>query len=258
MRSAAPWLSLVFVGGCFVDALGGGEGGSSSGAGGNGASTTGAETTVSSGGAGPGTTASTGQTGTAASTTGTAGGGGSGDGGGGGEPGPVCGNGVVEAGEQCDAGMGGSPYCNACTVVCDGPYDVLDQATLHCYYDTVDDGMHYSWTASRDWCVTQWGGDHVVINDAAELAFLQGLAPNGFNEDRWIGAHDMQTEDAFVWVDPAVPWTYAPATAPWFGAEPNGGGNEDCVVLRADGLLEEVDCNQGLTHHLCERAPAGL
>lgn len=256
MRTAWLFLLIASGAGCFVDALGGGAGGADDGS--TETTTSGSPTTTSGAGAGPSTTTSTSSSSSAGgSGQGGSGEGGSGEGGQGGSPPDLCGNGFIDAGEQCDPGLVPSDYCSGCMVVCNGMYEVLNPANNHCYYNPGEDGMHYSWIASRGWCTVQWGGDQVVIDDAAELAFVQGL-PAGVNEHRWLGASDLVVEDVFVWIDVLVPWTYQGGMPPWFGSEPNGGGNDDCVIIRPDGLFEEVDCNQANTHHFCERAPVGL
>ena len=252
--SVSSLVLTVVASGCFVDALGeavdGGAG--QGGAGPTTPASSGSPAATSSSSGGPGSTssastsdASVTASSTAASSSST------------GQT-PMCGNDIIEAGEQCDSSNPGHPYCQACMVVCSGQYDVMDATTFHCYYDTVADGVHSTWQGGRDWCTGTWGGDLVVINSPDELAFLQGLAPNQYNEDRWIGATDSATEDTFVWVD-GSPFVYAPSTAPWASGEPNGSGSHDCVVLQANGTLDEVDCdgNDGFTHHMCERAPVG-
>lgn len=237
------------VGGGGVGASGGGDV-DGTGAGANG----GAGAT----GAGSGTGASsTGGSATGGSAAGGAGGAG-GLGGTGGVKMPVCGDSFIDPGEECDDGPGSpSPYCTAgCVVVCDGQYDVKDPLTHHCYYDTVVDGVHSTWQEGQAWCAASWGGHLVVISNAAELAFVAALAPNQYNEDRWIGAHDRDTEGSYEWVN-GEPWVFTDGVPPWQSGEPSGASSDDCIVLRSTGELAEVSCVQNWTHHMCERPPVG-
>jgi hypothetical protein len=220
-----------------------------SGVGGSAQAVGGANSRASSGGA------SSTSSDTGGESRGSAGGGGSG--GSGGMNPPVCGDGHIDPGEECDDGPSSpSQYCDACDVICDGPFEVEDPQSHHCYYDTVADAMHNSWQTGRSWCQTAFNGDLVVISDMAELAFVQGLASNEYNEDRWIGATDSGQEGQYEWVN-GEPWVYMNGNAPWASGEPSQSTTDDCIVLQWDGSIAEVSCVQGGTHQMCERVPEG-
>jgi cysteine-rich repeat protein len=183
-------------------------------------------------------------------------------GGAGGAP-PMCGNGVIEAGEQCDddndlTGDG----CADCAVECSGPDEVLDPTTFHCYLF----GPSLTWQASVDACIG-WGGHLAAITDEDELAFVR----THVTEQIWLGASELAEEDVWVWVS-GEPWAY---TA-WLTGEPNEGSGPSGAGGAGGGVPYEEDClelwdevgaaegfgfaDDGCAHvqpALCERWPAG-
>lgn len=215
----------------------GGLGGASSGAGGAGGDGT------STGGIGSGA-------------AGGIGGGSTGGGGSGGSKPIVCGDGIIDPGEQCDDSGTNPTQCSGCAVVCNGAFEHLHPTTFHCYYMTLTDGMHTSWQQGRDWCQQTWGGDLAVIGTEAERAWVATMLPQDFDEDEWIGGSDLQTEGTFEWID-QTPWSFPDGDAAWAGAEPSNDAAQNCVGIDRSGHLRDKACNAGLTHHMCERAPLG-
>ena len=71
-----------------------------------------------------------------------------------------------------------------------------------------------------------------MVDDAAENAYVralvQGLA--------WIGGDDLTAEQAFGWLDGTIGYTN------WSTGEPNDIGNEDCLVMYADGTWNDQSC----------------
>ena len=180
---------------------------------------------------------------------------------------PECGNGVVEAGEVCDGGSSGSPYCtDACQVVCECPGNICtgsdthafqDPATGHCYYLSQTDAGdgHKSWNESEDWCITQWGGHLASLETEAEWQALQVTLPQAYStEYLWLAAkedNDWEWETGAGFV----------LDNHWASREPNMGPS-DCLAMAIDGQLVDLGCNDGNgqaagNHRICERAPVG-
>jgi len=93
-----------------------------------------------------------------------------------------------------------------------------------------------------------------TVDDAAENAFLlnkmtshQGYA---HGDQGWIGANDMQSEGTFAWLDGFMGGTeFYKDGAPLPGkysnfkeGEPNENGEEDCVVMDAEGTWNDDSC----------------
>ena len=182
-------------------------------------------------------------------------------GGGGGEA-AVCGNGLIDTGEQCDdenttAGDG----CNDCQMECADAGDFLDPLTFHCYRL----GPALGWQASVEHCA-EWNGHLSAITSQGELDFVL----EHVTKQVWLGASELEQEDDWVWVS-GEPWSYAP----WLTGEPNEGGSqgeggagggrpyeEDCLELYDElGASEGFGfADDGCAHTqppLCERWPKG-
>jgi cysteine-rich repeat protein len=164
----------------------------------------------------------------------------------------ACGNGFVEAPEECDdandiAGDG----CEACVVVCMGAFEAKDASTAHCY--KADPGATDTWGGARASCVA-WGGDLAAIGGDPEQAFVATFLPTS----SWLGGTDAATEGAFAWSN-GDPFVYTH----WNALEPNdANADEDCVeiygpeVTTAPMVWNDLSCALVLPY-LCERKPAG-
>ncbi|MEJ7729979.1 MAG: lectin-like protein [Polyangiaceae bacterium] len=170
----------------------------------------------------------------------------------------VCGNGTIEAPEECDDGNDATgDGCAACLVECSGAGEVEDPATHHCYRFAGEQ----SWDNALADC-TQWGGHLAAVTSDAEIAFVR---PH-LEERTWIGGNEKAKEGQWIWQN-GEPWAYAP----WNVGEPNNGGNntgggppddEDCLELydNANDIapygFADSDCPAAHVA-LCERWPAG-
>jgi cysteine-rich repeat protein len=165
----------------------------------------------------------------------------------------VCGDGFIDAGEQCDdANDVPTDGCDGCMVVCNGPNEVLDPATLNCYlHDALASG---SWSTVRSSCLS-WGGDLAAISSAAEQSFVQTFLATS----SWIGGTDSVAEGTFGWTNGE-----AFAYTNWNPGEPNDtDANEDCIEIYGPGiataafLWNDLLCDT-VKPAVCERAPPGI
>lgn len=169
-------------------------------------------------------------------------------GGAGGEQAERCGDGVIDAGEECDdANDRSGDLCDGCVVECDG---TKDATSLHCYRLFADP---VTWDSARAMCV-RWGGELVSITSNAEhivVNSLYGTAPGPY----WTGGNDIDREGTYVWSN-GDPWGFAP----WEDGEPNdlGFGVQNCVDIYDDAVagpwLGDNACTDE-SPYICERDP---
>lgn len=176
--------------------------------------------------------------------------GGSGGAGAGGSQG-VCGNGVLETGEECDDGnLADGDRCDAsCITVCPDHAQWHKADNHHCYFVSVD--AYYSLQVLG--ICNMFDAHPATAPNLVELGLLTDML--GGNGAAWLGASDLDTEGVFAWIT-GEPWSYAPQQPPWAPNEPNDDQGEDCVVLLANGQLNDVDCTAQY-RALCEVTPAG-
>jgi len=63
------------------------------------------------------------------------------------------------------------------------------------------------------------------------------ITKNNDLEDIWIGISDKQTEGTWRDVDGnVVPYSN------WASGQPNGGSSDNCVIMKGDGLWDDVAC----------------
>jgi cysteine-rich repeat protein len=158
----------------------------------------------------------------------------------------VCGDGTIQAGEECDDGNG-TPEdgCTTCVVDCIGTKDPI---TFHCYQFM---GMQASWSSAETSCVG-FGGHLATITSQPEYDVVLGVAIQG-GESAWIGASDAASEGDFVWTT-GEPWVFEA----WGPNEPDGGASQNCVLLWRDRnwIFNDFDCGIP-SSYVCEWDPAG-
>jgi cysteine-rich repeat protein len=177
-------------------------------------------------------------------------GGTSGDGGQGGEGGvrAVCGDGVIQGGEECDdqnSDLGDG--CEDCDVVClgDNGNSFESPTTHHCYKRLLS---AYQWGPANTEC-TQDGGKLASLATQDEY---NEITASGLTLAAWIGGNDITFEDEFVWVS-GDPWSFAM----WAPGNPYEGVDEDdCVLLNASFKLTDLNCGDSFVG-ICEFVPAG-
>lgn len=86
----------------------------------------------------------------------------------------------------------------------------------------------------------------IVLTTTEEVTYMNALLAN----DAWVGLHDR--------TPPSVEGTFVTVTGetgdqrPFLPGEPNnGGGNEDCTVMRGGGGLDDVPCGNTF-RYICE------
>jgi hypothetical protein len=171
--------------------------------------------------------------------------GGGGGGGGGNVPPAGCGNGVLEAGEDCDQGAANSDdpaAASTCTTMCkkratcgsvSGAAGAkIDPTTGHCY--VAWPGPINFASAQRD-CQGR-GGSLAVVTSSAENTIVNAIS--GLSQ-MWLGLEITHAAtDSFHWVDgePFLYSAFAP-NEPNNGAA-NGGRTEDCVAHTVIGWAD--------------------
>ncbi len=197
------------------------------------------------------------------------------------QPAPACGNGLVEADEECDDGdRDDDDACTGCRVAtcgdgvvragveeCDhggSPDAACTEACLVCD----DPDAAATFVGSTGTCyhlylppvVRQFGGAEAFCDDRGHghLAALgtprehdeviAGLnIPAG--EPVWMGLSDRETEGEFLWSSDFAQGGYDR----WSGTEPSNGPGEDCVLV-TDGTWTDNPCD--VDHgFMCERSP---
>src|SRR5262245_47255435 len=142
-----------------------------------------------------------------------------GAGGGGGTGGtgePVCGNSVVEEGEECDDGNSLlDDGCDAgCAFDCRGLGERQDAVGGHCYRKIE---KPRTWLDAREKCQELRGGfDLAALSTQPEFAELTML----FAGDYWLGGSDLEVEGIFKWANGEL-WVYTYNLPPWLATEPS-------------------------------------
>jgi cysteine-rich repeat protein len=173
-------------------------------------------------------------------------------------PKPVCGNGIIEAGEECDdANRAGMDGCEKCQVMCAhfGP-DTVKSKDFHCYggYDEADFEGAVKACEGR-------GGHLVTISSAEENALVRGLV----NDSKFIGGWEdvAQTEAGkgnYGWItgEPLSyeNWAQREPTMDqfWCGLLGLERCYEHCMVMNRQGTWEDRRCDQQ-GGYVCEWGP---
>lgn len=100
-------------------------------------------------------------------------------------------------------------------------------------------GAAASWYDAQLACEAD-GAHLVVVDDAAENAFVHGLQPTG---DLWLGLSDHQAENTFRWVTGAA---VTGGYQNWQTSPPqpnNAAGVEDCAIKNTAGVWNDVPCD---------------
>jgi hypothetical protein len=175
-------------------------------------------------------------------------------------PEPICGNGVIEAGEQCDGGSGTSGCDDKCRVVCsDHGTGTVESEAHHCYkgYDEDDfDGAQQA-------CL-KLGGHLATLSTAAENKLILEFV----RESKWVGGFEdvpLSSEGTgkYAWITGEA-FSYTS----WAEGEPDraasrcgssaAGGRcyEHCIAVVRDGSWMDQRCDR-VDGYICEWEPPG-
>ncbi|MBN2192215.1 MAG: C-type lectin domain-containing protein [Polyangiaceae bacterium] len=165
----------------------------------------------------------------------------------------VCGNGLVEAGEECEPDAG-TPCTAGCSVDCGafingGAMLVFADGTVHCYSVLAYDR---DWGDSSVRC-GDFNGYLVSIHDDEEQAIVRSLIP--VDQTVWIGATDGRSPD-----DP-VPGTYTWETDEPFAYTPVDGfdvATGDCGVDCPHCATITGGSNEAWSVDVCSTARRGI
>ena len=165
---------------------------------------------------------------------------------------PGCGDGVIQAGEECDDGNDNdSDECGNCVVRCNGTDEFKNPANSHCYW--YDRGSTYeNFGDAIDVC-SGWRSNGTLVTITSEEEFIFLAITLHVDPDAWIGATDKVTSGEYRWVT-GEPWDFAK----WAPDHPNDmGGSEACVSLGHDNL-KWVNTPCGIPRDvICESSPLG-
>ncbi len=160
-----------------------------------------------------------------------------------------CGNGTVDAGEECDDGnTEGQDGCDAnCVVECNG---TKNDQTFHCYRSNSNTN---NWETAEARCNDLGPGwTLAAITSVEERNFIDDT--NVTNGQSWLGGHDPNGDDNFEWTN-MEPWGFAP----WYSGNPDSG--RLCVTYyelsgSQNDAFTDKDCSFNYPS-LCELTPAG-
>lgn len=184
-------------------------------------------------------------------------------------PEPVCGNGKLEPGEECDdSGHTGKDGCDACKVVCaDFGSDTLESEDHHCYngYDA----------ATFDGAIAackERGAHLATISSEAENKIAQKFV----NNSKWLGgredvASNVQGTGNYGWIT-SEPFAYenwdreepnqgkvrcdGGSAGPGPGSGPAASCYQHCISMLGDGTWVDERCELS-DGYVCEWEPAG-
>jgi hypothetical protein len=152
-----------------------------------------------------------------------------------------CGDGIVQVGEECDAGMPiPGVTCEGCKVICDAG-ELKDPESLHCYR------LHHDptwWQSARDLC--EGDSAHLAVLTKRSEAMLMN---SELVMDTWIGSNN--DGGGWEWVT-GEPWCFQN----WAIGEPSDGTEAYVEMYPGSGKWNNENSND-LGHYLCERAPLG-
>ena len=156
---------------------------------------------------------------------------------------PSCGDGSLDAGEDCDDGnRTNDDGCQSdCTLVC-GAGVVDDILAVRALFDPLTGrclaAFSTSFTRSEAEAHCQARFGHLVAISSAEEN--DAVATVSGSVDMWIGYSDSSEEGLFVWSSHEGHHFEA-----WNPGEPNDtGGSEDCVEIRGDNdLWNDISCD---------------
>ncbi len=170
----------------------------------------------------------------------------------------VCGDGVVDEGEDCDdAGLS-----EECTLDCQSR-QTMNNCSLGIAF-----GTHYvfcdydqDWVDAEEVC-EQAGGYLQEVNDLREDGVVQWLAEERGVQDYWIGANDRQDEGTWVWTGSQVAFWQGGANggpveerfSAWNRIEPSSSSSDCAAHVDGTATWFGFSCS-ALREFVCELSP---
>lgn len=192
---------------------------------------------------GAGETTSSGDTSSAGAGDASGGGGAQGGGGQGGGLPELCGNGSLDAGEQCDPPNGTS--CGPdCQYDCPPGWTPGTFGDCYTFVPPIDPGGAER-PEAEDLCAEAGRllgltARLATPNEVPDIAVLESIG--GAAHNIWTGARfDNDAPLEFVWEGSGEEFTYQHGLPPWAGGQPDGGVTQPCVFI-ADAELHTYPC----------------
>ena len=161
--------------------------------------------------------------------------------------GAVCGNGVIEADEECDdRNHDDGDACEECVVPCAGT-NTAKSADGHCFLFVDGNPELGQWGKADNDCTTRFGGYGRVATIRSDAQRFAAGSLTG--EDVWLGGQRVDEMSPWTWVT-GESWDYEV----WQGGMPGPGG---CLVL--SGAADQFKAADCLFYKawLCELTPVG-
>ena len=144
--------------------------------------------------------------------------------------------------------------CNGIDDDCDGTADTASVCPCNVEYDGDYEHPYLFCESALNWADAEttcedYGYTLLVVDDATEDAWADGVADTYSTDKWWFGYDDITLEGSWVWVDGSSS-TYTN----WGSSEPNdSGGNEDCAQLNryTDGTWNDEPCSSTF-YFVCE------
>jgi cysteine-rich repeat protein len=155
----------------------------------------------------------------------------------------VCGDGIVQSGEECDDGnLEASDGCDDCKVAC-AAGEIKNSNNLHCY--RVVTNAEKAWDDAKLACGN--GGYLAVVTSPEEVNFLM---PH-LKDKTWLGMRRDPQSSSYAWTtkEPTCWQNWAPS-------EPSSEFVEYCVETLPNGTWNDTQCGWQ-RDYICERSPLG-
>ena len=117
---------------------------------------------------------------------------------------------------------------------------ISSEGTCYSYFTSTG----INWADSRLQCVSR-GSDLATIKSSEDNTLLYNLTTSGLF--CWIGLHDQNTENTFVWADGSDS-----SYRNWDVGEPNNvGGTQDCTWMWGGGYWDDDHCIESKSCYYC-------
>ena len=126
---------------------------------------------------------------------------------------------------------------------CDGPDELFDPASGHCYFLERNRRV---WDDAVAACAARDPRSHlVIVTSPAESTLISQLGDGTLSGFAWLGATDTPSEGDWRWLDgsdfPPSPLPNRTSYAGWHAGEPNDGGQsgveQDCATISLSGVF---------------------